>query len=346
VVVMAHYAHPGTSELVGRAIRDAVADCGLMEGVFSLLFGNDHRVGGALVTHPQVRAVAFTGSRTGGEALRKLIAARPAPIPFYAEMSSINPMFMLPGAMRSRAETLAHGLHASVTLGVGQFCTNPGVVFIPDDDAGAVFVQALTTAMSATPEATMLTPGICAAYRQGVNMRRDHERIETLVCQTHDAGAALFRTDVASYLEEAALADELFGPSTLVVTFDREEQLIEVTEALPGQLTATLHGDDEDLARNGKLIAGLTAKAGRVIFNGFPTGVEVCPAMVHGGPYPATSDGQSTSVGTGAILRFSRPVCYQDAPAACLPSALRDPNPDGLWRTVDGALTRDPVPIR
>jgi NADP-dependent aldehyde dehydrogenase len=343
VIVMAHYAHPGTSEWAGVAIRDAIRDLELPEGVFSLLFGADYRVGTSLVKQPQLSAAAFTGSREGGEALRALIAERDRPIPFFAEMSSTNPVFVLPQALQTRGAEIAAGLHGSVTLGVGQFCTNPGLVFIPEGDAGQDFARTLSELMAKTPEAPMLTAGICRTYRDGVNARAADGNLEVILQQPHDSGAALFRTDAARYLAQPALSAELFGPATVLVTYADADQLLKITEGLEGQLTATLHGTDADLAEHSELLHSFAARAGRLVFNGFPTGVEVCPAMVHGGPYPATSDGQFTSVGTRAIMRFVRPVCYQNAPADLLPAELQDANPLGIMRLVDGKPTRDPL---
>jgi len=350
VIVKAHHAHPGTAEMVGLAVRDAARECELPEGVFSLLYGSGNEVGMALIKHPCVKAGGFTGSRAGGRALFDAAVSRPEPIPFYAEMSSINPVFILPGAMRERMEQIAAGLHASVTLGAGQFCTNPGLVLIADDDQSKAFTERLGELMAATPQFTMLTPGICSAYHEGVSSRVRHAQVETIAersverlpggCQ---AGAALFKTDAKSYLADTELWAEVFGPSTLLVTHSDREQLLEVARTLEGQLTATIHGSEEELRQYADLIAILETKVGRLVFNGFPTGVEVCHAMVHGGPYPATSDGRSTSVGTRAIFRFARQVCYQNFPDSALPDELKDGNPLGIWRMVDGCLTREPL---
>jgi 2,5-dioxopentanoate dehydrogenase len=328
VIVKAHPAHPGTAELVALAVHDAVGSCELPEGVFSLLYDAGNEVATALVKHPLVRAGGFTGSRAGGRALFDVASSRPEPIPFYAEMSSVNPVFILPGALRERSDQIAIGLHASVTLGVGQFCTNPGLVLLADNNDSDAFVKKLGELMTGTAEQTMLTPAISASYRNGVAARMDHAAVQTI------GASALFKTTAADFLAHPELAEELFGPSTLVVIYT--DQLVELVNALEGQLTVTIHGSKDDLRTHQDLIGLLETKAGRLVFNGFPTGVEVGHAMVHGGPYPATSDGRSTSVGTRAIFRFTRPVCFQDFPNSALPLELKDENPLGIRRMVDG----------
>jgi 2,5-dioxopentanoate dehydrogenase len=346
VIVKAHHAHPGTAELVGLAISEAARACGLPEGVFSLLFGSGSTLGTQLVQHPLIKAGGFTGSRRGGQALMMLAARRPEPIPFYAEMSSVNPIFILPGALGDNPEKLAAGLHASVTLGVGQFCTNPGLIFVPAEGAEQLRVR-LGELMDQTPAATMLTPEICSAYREGVAALVQHSRValveqQEVMGQTGDstAGAVLFETDAAAFLEDPDLSAEVFGPATLLVKYSHREQLTQIARNLEGQLTATIHGSEAELKSNAELVAILETKAGRLLFNGFPTGVEVGHAMVHGGPFPATSDGRSTSVGTRAVLRFVRQVCYQDWPDAALPDELKAENPLGIWRMVDGQMTK------
>ena len=343
VIVKAHHAHPGTSELVGLAVSEAIRSCELHEGTFSLLYGSGNEVGTALVKHPLIKAGGFTGSRTGGRALFDAASSRPEPIPFYAEMSSVNPVVILPGALQERSDHIAAGLHASVTLGAGQFCTNPGLVFLPDNEDSEAFVRKLGELMAGTAEQTMLTPSISSSYQKGVSSRTRHTALSTVcvVEQASECGAkaALFKTTAADFLAHPELAEELFGPSTLVVTY--KDELDKLVNALEGQLTVTVHGSEVDLNTNQSLICLLETKAGRLVFNGFPTGVEVSHAMVHGGPYPATSDGRSTSVGTRAIFRFTRPVCFQDFPNSALPVELQDENPLGIWRMVDGEITRD-----
>ncbi|MBB3267310.1 NADP-dependent aldehyde dehydrogenase [Azospirillum sp. OGB3] len=345
VVVKAHSAHPGTSELVGRAVQAAVAECGLPEGVFSLIFGAGSSVGTALVADPRIKAVGFTGSRRGGVALMEVAAKRPEPIPVYAEMSSINPVFLLPAALAARAEALGKGFVASLTMGAGQFCTNPGILLGvngPDLDR---FVAAAVEALGGSAAPTMLTPGIHAAFDAGVAALAGNARVATLARGLDGDGpnrcrAALFATTADAFLDDPALREEVFGAASLLIRCPDLDSLRAVAERLDGQLTATLHMDAADTGAAAALLPTLERKAGRILANGWPTGVEVCHAMVHGGPFPATSDGRTTSVGTAAIERFLRPVCYQDIPADLLPEALRDGNPLGLWRRFDGALCR------
>ena len=347
VIVKAHHAHPGTAELVGLALSDAVRACHLPEGVFSLLYGPGGEVGAQLVQHPAIKAGGFTGSRSGGLALMNAAATRPEPIPFYAEMSSVNPIFVLPAALSQRAEQIADGLQASVTLGTGQFCTNPGLVFVPDKGS-AELIGKLGELMAATAPSAMLTPGICSAYREGVIALLQNARVKCLSplsINTSDgsksfAGPALFQTEVDSFLEDQNLSAEVFGPSTLLVRYATTEQLLKVARNLEGQLTATIQATEAELKDNGELLAVLETRAGRLLWNSFPTGVEVGQAMVHGGPFPATSDGRSTSVGTRAALRFVRAVCYQDWPDAALPDELKDANPLNVRRLLDGEMTK------
>lgn len=343
VIVKPHQGHLGTSEAVGLLIQRAVRESSAPEGVFSMVFGPGRDVGMALVKHPLIKAVGFTGSRAGGRALMDAAAARPEPIPVYAEMGSINPVFILPGALQQNAEALATGLHGSVTLGVGQFCTNPGLVFIEPKPATQTFVQKLESLMAATPAGAMLTPSICSEYQNGIekfsktNGVRRLTPVETSKQNGH-ANATLFATDAETFLKNPELMDEVFGPSTMVVDCGSKNHMLAAAEKLEGQLTATIHGTPEDFAANADLLAILETKVGRLVCNGYPTGVEVCHAMNHGGPYPATADGRSTSVGTRAIVRFARPVCYQNFPESALPDELKESNPLGLWRLVDGQL--------
>jgi NADP-dependent aldehyde dehydrogenase len=339
VIVKAHPAHPATSELAGQAIAAAARDCGLPEGVFSLLFDKGREIGVALVSHPAVKAVGFTGSRQGGLALMAAAAARPVPIPVFAEMSSVNPIFITPGALTANSSAIAKGLQGAVTQGVGQFCTNPGLVFLPEGAAGDQFLGELKGLMAETAAASMLTPGIGKAYAQGVQKLSDAQGVNTLAkveTSQHQTGAALFETSLQTMQNSPELSDEVFGPCTLVVRYANLDELRDFATDLEGQLTATLHITPEELAQNAALVEILADKAGRLLFNGFPTGVEVGHAMVHGGPFPATSDGQSTSVGTGAIKRFVRPVCFQNFPEAALPDELHTDNPLGLHRLIDG----------
>jgi NADP-dependent aldehyde dehydrogenase len=342
VIVKAHPAHPGTAEIVGSLIQQAARDIAAPTGIFSLLFDDGYEIGTSLVRHPRIKAVGFTGSLRGGRVLMDLAAARPEPIPVFAEMSSINPVFIFPEILRQNPGELAAALHSSVTLGVGQFCTNPGLVFLAADDGANIFLQKLESLMSATPPGAMLTPAIGAAYRAGVDKFSRWPGVCRLTPENLDnsaAGAALFVTDAKTFLASPELMEEVFGPSTLVVHFASPQDLPAIIHKLTGQLTATIHTSIAELAAHRELIALLEMKAGRLVFNGFPTGVEVCHAMTHGGPYPATADGRSTSVGTRAIERFLRPVSFQNFPDSALPDELKEANPLGIWRLVDGRLT-------
>jgi 2,5-dioxopentanoate dehydrogenase len=344
VIVKAHHAHPGTSEFVGLALSDAVRSSELHEGVFSLLYGSGSEVGTALVKHPLIKAGGFTGSRSGGRALFDAASSRPEPIPFYAEMSSVNPVVILPHALKTRTDQIATGLHGSVTLGAGQFCTNPGLVFLEAGHDADAFIDKLSELMFATGDQTMLTPGISSSYAKGISSRNEQTGVAAVALKTAEAscagGAVLFKVDAPTYLANPTLSEEIFGPTTLVITYETDEQLLELARSLEGQLTATVHATDEELSAHGELLSILETKAGRLLFNGFPTGVEVCHAMVHGGPYPATSDGRSTSVGTRAIFRFTRQVCFQSFPDSALPDELKEENPLGIWRFVDGNLSK------
>jgi 2,5-dioxopentanoate dehydrogenase len=350
VVVKAHPAHPGTSELVGNAIRESVHACALPEGVFSLLFDAGIEVGKQLVTHPAIKAVGFTGSAAAGKALMKLAASRPEPIPCYAEMGSVNPLFVLPGAMKARASEIARGLQASFTLGSGQFCTKPGLVFVPKVAETESFAAEIQQRVREMAPQVMLTRGIADKYSSALQERSAQKQAGLLAISPPAAGArncsqpvAVFSTDIASFAERPDLSQEVFGPATLLVHYTKREELLTAAAALEGHLTATVHGAPEDLAEYRDLIAILERKVGRLLFNGYPTGVEVSHAMVHGGPYPATSDGRSTSVGTLAIFRFVRPLCYQDFPDAALPAELQNKNPLGITRLVNGTLSKEPA---
>jgi alpha-ketoglutaric semialdehyde dehydrogenase len=348
VIVKAHPAHPGTSELVGEVIVAAARACGMPEGIFSLLFDVGTEVGTALVKHPLVRAVGFTGSQRGGRALMNLAAARPVPIPVFAEMGSTNPVFVLPGALAARGEQIAEGLHGSVTLGAGQFCTKPGMVFLPVGKDAKSFSQNLSKRISESASQVMLTPQIQSAYSGLVGARAKQSGV-ALAAEGKSASGqagvrgvpAMFAVEARDFLREPELGEEVFGPATLVVSYGSREEMFEIARGLRGHLTATVHGTDEDLREYRDLIEILEQKAGRLVFNGFPTGVEVGHAIIHGGPYPASSDGQSTSVGSQAIYRFARPVCFQNFPSAALPDELKDSNPLGIWRLKDGALAKD-----
>jgi 2,5-dioxopentanoate dehydrogenase len=348
VVVKAHPAHPATSELAAHAIIAAGRAAGMPPGVFSLIQSTRHDVATALVQHRQTRAVGFTGSLRAGRALFDAAARRRDPIPVYAEMGSVNPVFLLPGALAERAEAIAEGLATSVTMGVGQFCTNPGVVVAIGAEAFEQFVLRLQELIRNAPSGTMLYPAIFQSYEAGVRRLGGVAGVSALrstIDDTVEAAArpSLFETTAETFVRNRELADEVFGPSTIVVRCGSSSEMEAVARSLDGQLTATLHGTAADLAEHGWLTAILEGKVGRLVVNGFPTGVEVCPSMQHGGPYPATTDSRTTSVGTAAIHRFARPVAYQNFPHASLPAELQDANPRGIWRLVDGALTRDPL---
>lgn len=344
VVVKGHPAHPGTSELIAGAIAGAVASAGLPEGVFSLLNGTSNELGGALVADPRIAAVGFTGSRGGGLALMRIAAERPVPIPVYAEMSAINPVVLMPGALDANAEGLGAGYVASLTMGAGQFCTNPGLVLAIDSPALDRFIAAASQAVCQAPASVMLTPGIHQAFGKGVEALGANPRVTTVARGLAPEGpnrgqAALFAISAEDFEQDHDVQQEVFGASSVLVRCRDEAALTRAIANLEGQLTATLHFTAEDQPAVAQLLPALEAKAGRILANGWPTGVEVSHAMVHGGPFPATSDGRSTSVGTLAIDRFLRPVCYQDFPDALLPSVLRGDGPAGLPHRLDGKHT-------
>jgi NADP-dependent aldehyde dehydrogenase len=327
VVVKAHSAHPGTSELVGRAVQRAVEKSGLPAGTFAMLFDTGFEVGQALVADPRIRAVGFTGSRRGGTALMKIASERKQPIPVYAEMSSINPVILFPGALNSRAEQIATGFVGSLALGAGQFCTNPGLIIAIEGEGLTKFIEKAGQVLPDVPAQTMLTGSIAKSFCEGVARLEKHAEVK-IVAKGKTGGefdgvAALFQTDAASFLAHHELQDEVFGAAGLVVKCRNAEELEQVLDGLEGQLTVALHVDESDLQEASRLRPKLEMLAGRLLVNGFGTGVEVSPAMVHGGPFPATSDGRTTSVGTLAIYRFLRPVSYQDFPASILPEPLR-----------------------
>jgi NADP-dependent aldehyde dehydrogenase len=326
VVVKGHSAHPGTSELAAQAVDAARAACGLPGGVFSLVQGGNRKVGEALVTDPRIRAVGFTGSLAGGRALFDLCAARPEPIPFFGELGSVNPMFLLPDALAARGEAIAKGWAGSLTLGAGQFCTNPGIAVVIAGPAAEAFAAAAQAAVGAVGAQTMLTDGIAAAFRAGrdrVAAQTGVRAVLTSVCDLRNATPYLFAVSGDDWLGNHALAEEVFGPLGLIVTVRDADQMAEVAASLAGQLTCTLHMDPADEGLAARLMPVLARKAGRLIANGFPTGVEVCEAQVHGGPYPASTNFGATSVGTMAIRRWLRPVAFQNFAEGLLPEDLR-----------------------
>jgi NADP-dependent aldehyde dehydrogenase len=327
VIVKAHSAHPGTSALVGSAVQQAVAASGLPAGTFALLFDAGFEVGQMLVADHRIRSVGFTGSRRGGTALMKIASERKQPIPVYAEMSSINPVILFPNALRNNAEAIGKSFASSLTLGAGQFCTNPGLIIAIDGPDLDAFINAASAALQESPAQTMLTGGICEAYRKGVARLSASSSVSQLATgkqgTPQQAAAALFETSSASFLSEPELQEEIFGAAGLIVRCRDEADLRQVVNSLEGQLTIALHVHQDDLSNAAEMLSQLELLAGRLLVNGFGTGVEVSPAMVHGGPYPATSDGRSTSVGTLAIYRFLRPVSYQDFPPELLPAPLQ-----------------------
>ncbi len=329
VVVKGHPAHPGTDAMVADAIRRAAATTAMPEGTFGHVRGPGNDLGAALVSDPRIAAVGFTGSRAGGLALVRLAQARPVPIPVYAEMSSINPVVLMPAALAARGDALGRDFIASLTMGAGQFCTNPGLIVAVAGDALAAFEAAAAAALSDHAPQPMLTGGIRAAFAKGTGALAANPAVTELAQGCEGDGVAremarLFATDAASFLADPALAEEVFGASSLVVRCRDLAEVRQVVAGLEGQLTATIHLDPADEGDAAALVPVLERRAGRVLVGGWPTGVEVAHAMVHGGPFPATADGRSTSVGSLAIERFLRPVCYQNLPAALLPPELRD----------------------
>lgn len=347
VIVKAHAAHPGTSELVGIAVRKAVKDCGMPEGTFSLLFGSGREIGQALVRDPRIKAVGFTGSRHAGTELMAIAAARPEPAPVYAEMSSINPVLLFPHALEQRGEAIAQAFVQSLTLGAGQFCTNPGLILAVEGPPLDRFVAAASEALARMPAATMLTPGIHRAFETAVSTFARHPQVQTVAraqpaAGAHEGQGALFSTSAAAFLEQTELREEIFGAASLIVRCPDLRTMLTLVESLEGQLTAALQIDEADYAAARPFLPALERRVGRVLVNGFGTGVEVAHAMVHGGPYPSTADGRSTSVGSLAIRRFLRPVSYQDMPEALLPESLQSANPWKINRLVDGKVELAP----
>ncbi|WP_266064797.1 aldehyde dehydrogenase (NADP(+)) [Brucella intermedia] len=323
VVVKGHSAHPGTGEIVAEAIHAAIARTGMPKGVFSLIQGGDRKVGEALVTHPLIKAVGFTGSLGGGRALFNLCAQRPEPIPFFGELGSVNPMFLLPEAMKTRAPSLGEGWAASLTVGAGQFCTNPGIAVVIDGSNADSFVQATRSALEKVAPQVMLTDAIAKAYQDGkahFDSRNSVKPVLTTESRGREASPNLYETTGEAFLGDHTIGEEVFGPLGLVVRVNSINDMVRLAKGFQGQLTATLHMDKDDAAAARKLLPVLERKVGRVLANGFPTGVEVVDSMVHGGPYPASTNFGATSVGTMSIRRFLRPVSYQNIPASLLPA--------------------------
>ena len=349
VVVNAHHSHPGTAELTGLAIQTAVSKCGLPEGMFSLIISSGYEIGLALVEHPAISAVGFTGSRRGGEQIMESAAGRATPIPVFAEMSSTNPVVVLPEMLRERPVQLAEELFNSFTLGCGQFCTNPGLVFVKAGESCDRFVGELAAKVRKAGAYTVLNAGIQTAYTRTLDERSNYPSLELVAASVPDGGsgftveASLFRTKAPLFVSHPELQEEMFGPSTLVIVYQTDKELNDAVSSLHGHLTGTVHGTEQELNRAQWLFALLERKVGRLVINGYPTGVEVCHAMVHGGPYPATSKSQATSVGTRSVYRFARPVCYQNMPDGILPAELQNVNPLAIFRMIDGVMSREPL---
>ena len=348
VLVKAHPGHPGTSALVGQAIVKAAKITGMPDGVFSLLFDKGFKVGASLVGHPTSQAVGFTGSLTGGRALFDIAAQRENPIPVFAEMGSTNPVILLPEAMNKRAAAVAKEYAGSITLGTGQFCTNPGLLLATKGDGLNIFANALADEIALTNPSTMLHSGISEAYGANKAVMIDQQGVEVLgqsveAVASGEAQPTVARVSGSYFIQNANLHKEVFGPFSMLVECDSPEELAEAAQSLEGQLTTTIIGEPADFEISQRLISTLQEKAGRIIFNGVPTGVEVCPSMQHGGPYPATTDSRFTAVGIHSIKRFIRPLSFQNAPQYILPESLKDENPLRILRLVDGELTKNAV---
>ena len=348
VVVKAHPAHPATSAIVGMAIQTAARKTNMPDGVFSLLFDNGFDVGQQLVKHPLVKAVGFTGSFKAGKALYDIAVSRPEPIPVFAEMGSTNPVFILPGAMKANEKNIADAFAASVTLSAGQFCTNPGILVHPGNSNE--FKNTLQTSFEKTSGGVMLAPYIFTAFNAGVQQHLSVTGVKLLAegnAATADeknfAIPVLLNTTSEVFNNNRHLSEEIFGPASMAISVDSKDEMINFARNLSGQLTATVHGTEKDLVDYKELLDILEQKAGRIIINGFPTGVEVCHSMVHGGPFPSTTDSRTTSVGTAAIYRFVRPVCYQNMPQSFLPEELKDLNPLKICRLVNGKNTNEEI---
>ncbi|OGT36140.1 MAG: 2,5-dioxovalerate dehydrogenase [Gammaproteobacteria bacterium RIFCSPHIGHO2_12_FULL_37_14] len=350
VVVKAHQSHPGTSEYVAAAIIRAAKACDMPNGIFSMLHEAGTETGMGLVKHPATKAVGFTGSLRGGRALFDAAASRPEPIPVYAEMGSLNPVFLLPHALAERGEKIAEAFYQSVTLGVGQFCTNPGIVFGLDSEALQDFLHDVAKRISETSPGTMLNKGIQQAFVQGIHALSGYPGVTKLASTQDQAddkktqgGATLFSTDLKTLLENEAIKKEVFGPCSVVVSCESKARMCDLARSLEGHLAASVHGTERDFEEYADLLSILRTKVGRIIMNGFSTSVEVCASIVHGGPYPATTSAHMTSVGTLAIERFVRPICFQNYPQSALPDQLKDANPMGIWRIVNDEFTKSAI---
>ena len=328
VVVKGHSAHPGTADCVAQCIDEALKQSRIHSGVFSQIQSNTFTAGQTLVQHPAIKAVGFTGSTLGGRHLFNLCAARPDPIPFYGELGSVNPVFVLPGALSENSQRLAREWIQSLSIGAGQMCTNPGMLVLLSDGAGGTnsvieqFLDSVKDELEGSVEQIMLSDSIAQSYREGHDRIRDC--IDTVVvkqsqCQRRRVTPAVFKCSAASWLQNDFLSDEVFGPLGLVVVADSVNEMLRLADSLEGQLTCTMQMENGDSTLAKQLLDIIEHKAGRIIANGFPTGVEVSDAMVHGGPYPASTNFGATSVGSLSIRRFLRPVCFQNMPESIYP---------------------------
>jgi NADP-dependent aldehyde dehydrogenase len=346
VIVKAHPAHPDTSALVADAISRAVGTSGLPAATFQHAVG-DIALGQSLVAHPLTRAVGFTGSHHAGTTLLDIAHRRQEPIPVFAEMGSVNPQVIMPGALHENASVIAATMAGSITLGVGQFCTNPGLIFTIDDPNLHAFIESLSASISRTAPSPMLTDSIAESFSSKLTDTLRVKGVEIISATTKtapDQGTPVVaRVSATDFIANPSLSDEVFGPFSLLVICSSHSELLQAVGSLGGQLTASLWATNQDLSNSHELFHSLTDRAGRVIINGAPTGVEVCPSMHHGGPFPATTDSRFTSVGTDAIKRFVRPVAFQNTPQELLPAELHDANPLGIIRNVNGTFTREPI---
>ena len=345
VIVKAHESHLGTNALVAFAIQQAAQKTGMPNGVFSSLNGTGPDLGQRLARHPLTKAIAFTGSSGAGKALFDTAAQRDEPIPVFAEMGSVNPVLLCENALKNRGAEIAKEYAGSVTLGVGQFCTNPGLLIGKDGPELNNFITELSTAIHEIAPSTMLNEGICKNYNRNKNHLLSISDVKLegesqSIPKGNEGRPAVASVSGTAFIENPALSEEVFGPFTLVVKCETDEVLETVIKNLKGQLTATVMAEPNEMEHYNALISNLQDRVGRILFNGVPTGVEVCPAMQHGGPFPATTDARFTSVGTAAIKRFARPLAFQNWPKKLLPDELKDGNPLGIWRTVDGVFTK------
>lgn len=348
VVYKGHPAHPGTTELITQAIKTAIEKTNMPKGTFSLIQGNTFEIGETLVKSEDIHAVGFTGSYQGGMAIYKYANSRPRPIPVFSEMGSTNPVFILPDALKERGVKIAEAYAGSINLGVGQFCTNPGIAILEKNAENDVFLNTLKHNITETTSGTMLTAGIQSAYKKGVSQLTNNTSVKNIasgntLTNDNQVKPNVFKTSASNFLKDKTLSEENFGPSSLVIEATDKTELFKIANALEGHLTATVHATEKDLESYSGLFTILEQKVGRVLLNGFPTGVEVCHAMVHGGPFPSTTAPNSTSVGTNAIKRFVRPVCFQDYPDTLLPIELKSNNPLNIWRLVNGDFTKSKI---